>query len=52
MKIDAHTQVTFPGGRITDQAKIIYCDKNPLDASQVMIITDSTPFHPLDYRTF
>lgn len=49
MKIISSTKITFPGGALSGLSKICLC--KDLGSSNVMlIVTEETPFHPLDYN--
>lgn len=50
MKISSNTAVTFPSGGISGIAKVVFCKKENDDSSKLLIVTNSTPFHPLDYN--
>lgn len=50
MPLTSSTKVTFPGGSLVEEATVIYCGKHPQDDTKILIITDITPFHPLDYQ--
>ena len=50
MKINASTLIHFPGGATSGTATIIAYKQAVSHSEKLIIITDSTPFHPLDYN--
>ena len=49
MSITSSTKITFPGGAISGASKILFTKKISPDAPTILVITESTPFHPLDH---
>jgi alanyl-tRNA synthetase len=50
MKISSSTTINYPGGAISGTAKVIFYKKLPAYPNKLLVVTDSTPFHPLDYN--
>lgn len=50
MRISTSTIITFPGGALSGSSKILLCKHLPSSPNQMVIITEETPFHPLDYN--
>jgi len=44
------TKITFPGGSIAEDATLLFCKAAPGDATKILLFSDVTPFHPLDYN--
>jgi len=49
MPITSSTKITFPGNATSGISKILLTKKLSADASTILVITESTPFHPLDH---
>lgn len=49
MPIMSSTKITFPGGAISGTSKILFTKKLSVDSPTILVITESTPFHPLDH---
>lgn len=43
------TKITFPGGATSGTSKILFTKKTSPAAPTILVITESTPFHPLDH---
>lgn len=50
MEIAASTKITFPIGDLSGSSKILLCKHLASSPNQIVIITEETPFHPLDYN--
>lgn len=50
MLINSSTKVTFPGSSEKEISKILFVADLPSDPNKFFIITEVTPFHPLDYN--
>jgi len=50
MKINSSTLIHFPGGALSGTATIIAYKQLASHPNKLIIITDATPFHPLDYN--
>lgn len=50
MLINSSTRVTFPGSSEKEISKILFVADLPSDSNKFFIITEVTPFHPLDYN--
>lgn len=50
MLITSSTRVTYSGGNTSGTARIVFLKNHPFDNNKLLIATDSTPFHPVDYN--
>lgn len=50
MLINSSTKVTFPGSSEKEISKTLFVADLPSDPNKFFIITEVTPFHPLDYN--
>ena len=50
MHITENTKITFPSGKITGTSKILFTKKLERDVPATIIITETTPFHPIDHN--
>lgn len=48
IKIEKSTIVTFPIGSLVETSMIIYTQPDDKNPNQTFIVTESTPFHPVD----
>jgi alanyl-tRNA synthetase len=46
----ASTKVTFPGGSLEGSSKILFCKPLISSPNQIAVVTEKTPFHPLDHH--
>ena len=50
MELVASTRVTFPNGDLSDLSKILFLKTLDSLPNKTVVITEETPFHPLDYN--
>lgn len=50
MLINSSTKITFPGSSEKEISKILLAAEVPSESNKIFIITEVTPFHPLDYN--
>ncbi len=50
MLIKNSTRITFPGGGVSATSKILMTKRDHFNVNKVLIMTEVTPFHPLDYN--
>lgn len=50
MDVHFSTRVTFPGGALAAKSKVLLTQKLSAEQSGILLVTETTPFHPLDYN--